>query len=62
MLTQKGLLPMVDQPYDQAKVDAIKTALKEIYKENGITVDVQSSQQPTNSPHAVRVMFEVTKI
>ena len=60
-LTQRGFLPLVEKPYDQAKVDLIKEEVKEIYRENGIAVDVESSLRPTSSPRAVEIFIDVHK-
>lgn len=60
-LTQKGLLPLVEKPYDQAKLDLIKKEIKKIYKEKGITVDAESVLNSTSSPRYVEVFIEVYK-
>ena len=62
-LTQKGLLPVVERPYDQAKVDLIKAEVIEIYKEHGIAVGAYSALEPAGGgPRAVRVILEVYKL
>ncbi len=60
-LTQMGLLPLVDKPYDQAKLDLIKKEIKKIYKERGIAVDAESVLNSTSSPRYVEVFIEVYK-
>jgi hypothetical protein len=60
-LQKKGLLPLVEKPYDQAKVDSIKAALIDIYKEHGIAVGADSSLEPTRDLRAVRILIEVYK-
>jgi hypothetical protein len=60
-LTQKGLLPLVDKPYDQAKLDLIKKEIKKIYKERGIEVDAESVLNSTSSPRYIEVFIEVYK-
>jgi hypothetical protein len=52
-LRKKGLLPLVEKPYDQAKVDLIKAEIIEIYKDYGITVGADSSLEPTRDGRAV---------
>ena len=37
-LRKKGLLPLVEKPYDQAKVDTIQTEIIGIYRDYGIAV------------------------
>ena len=63
-LTQeKGLLPVVERPYDQAKVDLIKAEVRVIYKEHGIAVGAYSALEPAGGgPRAVRVILEVYKL
>jgi hypothetical protein len=62
-LTQKGLLPVVERPYDQAKVDLIKAEVIEIYREHGIAVGAYSALEPAGGgPRAVRVILEVYKL
>jgi hypothetical protein len=60
-LQKKGLLPLVEKPYDQAKVDLIKTEIIEIYKDYGIAVGADSSFEPTRDLLAVRILIEVYK-
>jgi hypothetical protein len=61
-LTQKGLLPLVERPYDQAKVDLIKAEVIEIYREQGVAVGAYSVLEPAaGGPRAVRVTLEVYK-
>lgn len=60
-LTQKGLLPVVEKPYDQAKLNLIKEEIKKIYKERGIAVDAESVLNSTSSPRYVEVFIEVYK-
>ena len=60
-LKQKGFLPLVEKPYDQAKVALIKEEVREIYRQNGIAVDVESSLRPTSSPRAVEIFIDVHK-
>jgi len=60
-LTQKGLFPLVEQPYDQAKLELIKSEIKKIYKEKGITVIAESVLNATNTPRYVEVFIEVFK-
>ena len=61
-LTQKGLLPLIEQPYDQAKLDLIKSEIKKIYKEKGIAVDAESVLNSTSTPRYVEVLIEVYKL
>lgn len=61
-LTQKGLLPLVEQPYDQAKLDLIKSEIKKIYKEKGIAVSAESVLNATSTPRYVEVFIEVYKL
>ena len=61
-LTQKGLLPLVEQPYDQAKLDLVKNEIKKIYKEKGIAVSAESVLNSTSTPRYVEVFIEVYKI
>ena len=62
-LAQKGLLPVVERPYDQAKVDLIKAEVIEIYKEHGVAVGAYSALEPAGGgPRAVRVTLEVFKL
>jgi|SRR5277367_3627718 len=60
-LTQKGLFPVVEQPYDQAKLELIKNEIKRIYKEKGIAVVAESVLNATNTPRYVEVFIEVYK-
>jgi hypothetical protein len=60
-LTQKGLFPVVEQPYDQAKLELIKNEIKRIYKEKGIAVIAESVLNSTNTPRYVEVFIEVYK-
>jgi hypothetical protein len=60
-LQKKGLPPLVEKPYDQAKVDSIKAEIVEIYKEHGIAVGADSSLEPTRDLRAVRILIEVYK-
>jgi hypothetical protein len=60
-LTQKGLLPLVEQPYDQAKLDLVKNEIKKIYKEKGIAVSAESVLNSTSTPRYVEVFIEVYK-
>ena len=61
-LTLKGLLPLIEQPYDQAKLDLIKNEIKKIYKEKGIAVDAESVLNSTSTPRYVEVLIEVYKL
>jgi hypothetical protein len=61
-LKQKGLLPVVEQPYDQAKLNLIKSEIKKIYKEKGIAVDAESVLNSTSTPRYVEVFIEVYKL
>jgi hypothetical protein len=61
-LTEKGLLPLVEQPYDQAKLNLVKSEIKKIYKEKGIAVDVESVLTSTNTPRYVEVFIEIYKL
>lgn len=61
-LTQKGLLPLVEQPYDQAKLDLIKNEIKKIYKERGIAVGAESTLNATSTPLYVEVFIEIYKL
>ena len=61
-LTQKGLLPLVEQPYDQAKLDLIKSEIKKIYKERGIAVGAESTLNATSTPLYVEVFIEIYKL
>jgi hypothetical protein len=58
-LTQKGLLPLVEKPYDQAKLDLVKNEIKKIYREKGIAVDAASVLNATSTPRYVEVFIEV---
>ena len=60
-LSEKGLLPVVEQPYDQAKLDLIKNEIKKIYKEKGIAVDTESVMNATSTPRYVEVFIEIFK-
>jgi hypothetical protein len=60
-LTQKGLLPLVEQPYDQTKLDLVKSEIKKIYKEKGIAVSAESVLNSTSTPRYVEVFIEVYK-
>ncbi len=60
-LTQKGLLPLVEQPYDQTKLDLVKIEIKKIYKEKGIAVSAESVLNSTSTPRYVEVFIEVYK-
>jgi len=60
-LTQKGLLPLVEKPYDQAKLNLIKNEIKKIYKEKGLAVDAESVLNSTSSPRYVEVFIEIYK-
>ncbi len=61
-LKQKGLLPLIERPYDQSKVDLLKCEIKEIYKENGVAVRLESYLRPSSSPGTVEVVIEVHKL
>jgi hypothetical protein len=61
-LTQKGLLPLVEQPYDQTKLDLVKIEIKKIYKEKGIAVSAESVLNSTSTPRYVEVFIEVFKL
>ena len=61
-LTQKGLLPLVEQPYDQTKLDLVKSEIKKIYKEKGIAVGAESVLNSTSTPRYVEVFIEVFKL
>jgi hypothetical protein len=61
-LKQKGLLPVVEQPYDQAKLELIKNEIKKIYKEKGIVVGAESVLNATSTPRYVEVFIEVYKL
>jgi hypothetical protein len=61
-LTQKGLLPLVEQPYDQTKLDLVKSEIKKIYKEKGIAVSAESVLNSTSTPRYVEVFIEVYKL
>jgi hypothetical protein len=61
-LTQKGLLPLVEQPYDQTKLDLVKSEIKKIYKEKGIAVCAESVLNATSTPRYVEVFIEVYKL
>ena len=60
-LKQKGLFPLVEQPYDQAKLELIKNEIKKIYKEKGIAITAESVLNPTSTPRYVEVFIEVYK-
>jgi hypothetical protein len=60
-LQKKGLLPLVEKPYDQAKVDLIKAEIIEIYREHSIAVGADSFLEPTHDLRAVRIIVEVYK-
>lgn len=61
-LQEKGLLPVIEKPYDQAQVDLIKTEIVQLYKEHGITVGAYSAIEPANGPRAVRITLEIYKL
>jgi hypothetical protein len=61
-LSQKGLLPVVEQPYDQTRLDLIKNEIKKIYKEKGISVSTESVLNSTSTPRYVEVFIEVYKL
>jgi hypothetical protein len=61
-LSQKGLLPLVEQPYDQTKLDLVKIEIKKIYKEKGIAVSAESVLNSTSTPRYVEVFIEVFKL
>ena len=61
-LAEKGLLPLVEQPYDQAKLNLVKNEIKKIYKEKGIEVGAESVLNSTNTPRYVEVFIEVYKL
>ena len=61
-LTQKGLLPLVEQPYDQTKLDLVKSEIKKIYREKGIAVSTESVLNSTSTPRYVEVFIEVFKL
>ncbi len=61
-LTQKGLLPLVERPYDQAKLDLVKNEIKKIYKEKGIPVIAETVLNSTSTPRYVEVFIEVYKL
>jgi hypothetical protein len=60
-LQKRGLLPLVEKPYDQAKVNLIKAEIIEIYKDYGTAVGADSSLEPTRDRRAVRILIEVYK-
>ena len=55
------LLPVVEKPYDQARVDSIKAEIVEICKEHGIAVSADRSLEATRDLRAVRILIEVYK-
>jgi hypothetical protein len=57
----RSKLPLVEKPYDQAKVDLIKAEIIEIYKDHGTAVVADSSLEPTRDRRAVRILIEVYK-
>jgi hypothetical protein len=59
---RKGLLPQLEKPYDQAKVDLIKAEIIEIYKDYGIAVGADSSLEPTRDRRAVRILIEFNRV
>ncbi len=61
-LEQKGLLPVVEKPYDQSKVDLIKAEIIQIYREHGIAVGAYTALEPAAGPLAVKVTLEVYKL
>ena len=61
-LSQKGLLPVVEQPYDQTRLDLIINEIKKIYKEKGISVSTESVLNATSTPRYVEVFIEVYKL
>ena len=61
-LAEKGLLPLVEQPYDQTKLNLVKNEIKKIYKEKGIAVGAESVLNSTNTPRYVEVFIEVYKL
>ena len=61
-LAEKGLLPLVEQPYDQAKLNLVKNEIKKIYQEKGIAVGAESVLNSTSTPRYVEVFIEVYKL
>jgi len=61
-LAEKGLLPLVEQPYDQAKLNLVKNEIIKIYKEKGIAVGAESVLNSTSTPRYVEVSIEVYKL
>lgn len=61
-LAEKGLLPLVEQPYDQVKLNLVKNEIKKIYKEKGIAVGAESVLNSTDTPRYVEVFIEVYKL
>jgi len=61
-LAEKGLLPLVEQPYDQARLNLVKNEIKKIYKEKGIAVGAESVLNSTSTPRYVEVFIEVYKL
>jgi hypothetical protein len=61
-IDRDGLLPLVEQPYDQAKLNLVKNEIKKIYKEKGIAVGAESVLNSTSTPRYVEVFIEVYKL
>jgi outer membrane protein assembly factor BamA len=60
-LSDEGHLGLIDQPYDQTKVDAIMMEIRDFYKDKGIAVDVESDTKPAPRGHAVLVTIQINK-
>jgi hypothetical protein len=60
-LSDEGHLGLIDQPYDQTKVDAIMAEMRDFYKDRGIAVDVESDTKPAPRGHAVLLTIQINK-
>ena len=59
-MEQRGVLFAVNEPYDQAKVDGTTLLLKQLYKDAGVVVLVDSATVPLGRD-AVKVEYVVNK-
>jgi hypothetical protein len=60
-IDQLDCRPRVETPYNQAKVDHMKTALQQMWKEKGINVGVESRLTQIPNSHAAILEFIVYK-
>jgi hypothetical protein len=52
-LQKRGLLPLIEKPYDQSKVDLVKTEITQIYKGRGVAVGARSGMRRSGA--AIRI-------